>query len=100
MNMVYHTINEYFMKKISDFIPKKVIDKKENIDNLNLILNASIQANFRNKIRVINYGDTYITIECDDSSVASIMRFEKDKYLDVFNKDGMYSINELKVKVK
>ncbi len=98
--MVYHTINKNFMKKISDFIPKKVIDKKENIDNLNLILGNSIKTNLQNKIRVINYSETCITIECDDSSVASIMRFEKDKYLDLFNKYGLDSINEIKVKVK
>ena len=88
------------MKKISDFIPKKVIDKKENIDNLNLILSNSIKTNLQNKIHVINYSDTCITIECDDSSIASIMRFDKDKYLDIFNKSGIYNINELKVKVK
>ena len=98
--MVYHTINESFMKKISDFIPKKVIDKKENIDSLNLILNESIETNLQNKIRVINYSDTCITIECDDSSVASIMRFEKDKYLDIFNKNDLCNIRELKVKVR
>ena len=98
--MVYHTINENFMKKISDFIPKKVIDKKENIDSLNLILNESIETNLQNKIRVINYNETCITIECDDSSIASIMRFEKDKYLDMFNENDLINIEELKVTIK
>ena len=98
--MVYHTINGNFMKKISDFIPKKVINKKETIDNLNLILNNSIQTNMQNKIHVINYSDTCITVECDDSSLASIMRFEKDKYIELFNKNGSHTISELRVKVK
>ena len=98
--MVYHTINENFMKKISDFIPKKVIDKKENIDSLNLILNDSVETNLQNKIRVINYSETCITIECDDSSIASIMRFEKDKYLDMFNENDLINIEELKVTIK
>ena len=98
--MVYHTINENFMKKISDFIPKKVIDKKENIDSLNLILNDSIETNLQNKIRVVNYNETCITIECDDSSIASIMRFEKDKYLDMFNENDLINIEELKVTIK
>ena len=88
------------MKKISDFIPKKVIDKKENIDSLNLILNDSIETNLQNKIRVINYNVTCITIECDDSSIASIMRFEKDKYLDMFNENDLINIGELKVTIK
>ena len=98
--MVYHTINENFMKKISDFIPKKVIDKKENIDSLNLILNDSIETNLQNKIRVINYNESCITIECDDSSIASIMRFDKDKYLNIFDENDLSNIKELKVKVK
>ena len=98
--MVYHTINENFMKKISDFIPKKVVDKKENIDSLNLILNDSIETNLQNKIRVINYNETCITIECDDSSIASIMRFEKDKYLDMFNENDLINIEEVKVTIK
>ena len=88
------------MKKISDFIPKKVIDKKENIDSLNLILNDSIETNLQNKIRVINYNETCITIECDDTSIASIMRFEKDKYLDIFKENGLINIKELKVTIK
>ena len=88
------------MKKISDFIPKKVIDKKENIDSLNLILNESIETNLQNKIRFINYRETCITIECDDSSIASIMRFEKDKYLDILNENGLSNIKELKVRVR
>ena len=88
------------MKKISDFIPKKVVDKKENIDSLNLILNDSIETNLQNKIRVINYNETCITIECDDSSIASIMRFEKDKYLDMFNENDLINIEELKVTIK
>ena len=98
--MVYHTINENFMKKISDFIPKKVIDKKENIESLNLILNDSIDTNLKNKIRVINYSETCITIECDDTSIATIMRFEKDKYLDIFKDNGLSNIKELKVRVR
>ena len=98
--MIYHTINENFMKKISDFIPKKVVDKKENIDSLNLILNDSIETNLQNKIRVINYNETCITIECDDTSIATIMRFEKDKYLDIFKDNGLSNIKELKVRVR
>ena len=98
--MVYHTINENFMKKISDFIPKKVIDKKENIESLNLILNDSIETNLKNKVRVINYSETCITIECDDTSIASIMRFEKEKYLDIFNENDLSNIKEFKVRVR
>ena len=54
----------------------------------------------QNKIHVINYSDTCITVECDDSTLASIMRFEKDKYIELFNKNGSHTISELRVKVK
>ena len=44
--MVYHTINRGFMKKISDFIPDKVIKKKERIEkntNLNKLQKKKIK---------------------------------------------------------
>ena len=64
------------MKKISDFIPNKVIKKKENIDDLNQILKSS-QRKPRDKVSVINYSDNSITIECENSSIASIIKFER-----------------------
>ena len=36
--MVYHTINGCYMKKISNFIPNKILKKKEIIDELDEIL--------------------------------------------------------------
>ena len=72
------------MKKISDFIPNKVIKKKENIDDLNQILKSSTEENWRDKVSVINYSDNSITIECENSSIASIIKFEREKYLEVF----------------
>ena len=53
--MVYHTINRSFMKKISDFIPDKVIKKKERIDTLNALLKSNIDNEVINKINVINF---------------------------------------------
>ncbi len=98
--MVYHTINEYYMKKISDFIPNKVINKKNNIDELNDMFKSSSDVNIRSKIQVINYSDTSITIECTDSSVASIIKFNREKYLKIFKDHGMYNIQDIKVKLK
>ena len=98
--MVYHTINGCYMKKISDFIPNKVIKKKENIDDLNQILKSSTEENWRDKVSVINYSDNSITIECENSSIASIIKFEREKYLEVFKNYGMYNIQDLKIKIK
>ena len=98
--MVYHTINRGFMKKISDFIPDKVIKKKERIDELNTVLEGNLENEVINKINVINFSETMITIECNDSSVASIVKFEREKYLQIFKDFGMYNIQDLNIKLK
>ena len=72
------------MKKISNFIPDKVIKKKETIDKFNTLLKNNIDPNIGTKINVINYSDTSITLECDDSSVSSIIKFESEKYVQIF----------------
>ena len=88
------------MKKISEFIPNKILKKKEIIDELDKILVNLSDDNMKYKIHVINYSETSITIECDSSSVASILKFEREKYLDIFKNYGMYNIQDLKIKIK
>ncbi len=88
------------MKKISDFIPNKVIKKKRNIDELNDMFITSSDKNIRSKVQVINYSDTTITIECINSSVASIVKFNREKYLKIFKEYGMFNIQDIKVKLK
>ena len=88
------------MKKISSFIPDKVIKKKENIDQFNLLLKNNVNDNISSKIDVINYSDTSITIECSDSSISSIIKFDSMKYVQIFKDYGMYNIREIKVKLR
>ena len=88
------------MKKISDFIPDKVIKKKENIDQFNLLLKNNVDDNISSMINVINYSDTSITIECSDSSISSIIKFDSMKYVQIFKDYGMYNIREIKVKLR
>lgn len=98
--MVYHTINVCYMKKISNFIPNKVIEKKDNINRLDAVLNNILTESLRKNIKVINYSETTITIECENSSVASVMKFERDRYIDIFKNNGMENIQDLKIKIK
>ena len=98
--MVYHTINRSFMKKISDFIPDKVIKKKEKIDELNAVLKSTLDNEVINRINVINFSESTVIIECNDSSIASIVKFEREKYLQIFKDFGMYNLQDLKVKLK
>ena len=88
------------MKKISNFIPDKVIKKKETIDKFNTLLKNNVDSNISSKINVINYSDTSITIECDNSSISSVLKFESEKYIEIFKDHGMYNIREIKVKLK
>ena len=88
------------MKKISDFIPNKILKKKEIIDELDGILVSVSDDNMKYKIHVINYSETSITIECDSSSVGSILKFEREKYLEIFKNYGLYNIQDLKIKIK
>jgi hypothetical protein len=88
------------MKKISNFIPDKVIKKKENIDQFNSLLKNNINESISSKINVINYSDTSITIECSDSSISSVIKFDSMKYVQIFKDYGMYNIREIKVKLK
>ena len=88
------------MKKISDFIPNKILKKKELIDELDEILVNVSDDNMKYKIHVINFSETSITIECDSSSVGSILKFEREKYLEIFKNYGMYNIQDLKIKIK
>ena len=87
------------MKKISNFIPNRVIKKKETIDKFNRILKNNLEANISTKINVINYSETFITLECADSSISSIIKFESEKYVQIFKDHGIYNIREIKVKL-
>ena len=98
--MVYHTINGCHMKKISEFIPNKILKKKEIIDELDKILVDLSDDNMKYKIHVINYSETTITIECDSSSVGSILRFEREKYIEIFKNYGLYNIQDIRIKIK
>ena len=87
------------MKKISNFIPNKILKKKEIIDELDEILVTVSDDNMKDKIHVINYTESSITIECDSSSVGSIIKFEREKYLEIFKNYGLYNIQDLKIKI-
>ena len=98
--MVYHTINGCYMKKISNFIPNKILKKKEIIDELDEILVKCTDDHMKHKIHVINYTESSITVECESSSVGSIVKFEREKYLEIFKNYGLYNIQDLKIKIK
>lgn len=98
--MIYHTIKGRFMKKISDFIPNKIVKKKDSIDLLNNLITNNIDPKIAGKVRIINSSDDHVVLECDNSSIATVIRFEREKYLRLINNSGFYLINDIKVKIK
>ena len=88
------------MKKISNFIKNKILKKKEIIDELDEVLIMAADDHIKHKIHVINYTESSITVECDSSSVGSIVKFEREKYLEIFKNYGLYNIQDLKIKIK
>ena len=88
------------MKKISNFIPNKILKKKEIIDELDGILVKAVDDHMKNRIHIINFTESSITVECDSSSVGSIVKFEREKYLEIFKNYGLYNIQDLKIKIK
>ena len=90
----------FLLNRINFPTPNKVIEKKDNIDRLDAVLNNILTESLRKNIKVINYSETTITIECENSSVASVMKFERDRYIDIFKNNGMENIQDLKIKIK
>ena len=64
------------------------------------MLDAEVEDNLRGNIQVINYSEISITIECKDSSIASILKFDRDKYIEIFNNNGVDNIQDIKIKIK
>ncbi len=79
------------------FLAYKVIKKKKNIDELNDIFKECNEANIRSHVRVINYSDTTITLECSNSSIASIVKFNREQYLKIFKDMGCTIFKILKL---
>ena len=88
------------MKKISNFIPNKILKKKEIIDELDGILVKAVDDHMKNRIHIINFTESSITVECESSSIGSIVKFEREKYLEIFKNYGLYNIQDLKIKIK
>ena len=81
------------------FSNKSNVNDSAEIDKFNSLLKNNVDPNISTKINVINYSDTSITLECDDSSISSIIKFESEKYVQIFKDHGMYNIREIKVKL-
>ena len=85
------------MKKISSFIPVHVINKNDLIKELSSYIYEVFPKDIHNMIDVSTVKDNVLIINCRNSSIATLMRFEKQKYLDLLNDNKICKILDIKI---
>ena len=85
------------MKKISSFIPVHVINKNDLIKELSSHICEVFPKDILNMIDVSTIKDNVLIISCKNSSIATLMRFEKQKYLDLLNNNKICEIIHIKI---
>lgn len=85
------------MKKISSFLPDNVLNKKLLINNLNQFISENFPKDIINEIKIINAKDGLVIIGCKNSSLATTLKFEKNKYLKLLESNAFLEITDLKI---
>ena len=85
------------MKKISSFIPVHVINKNDLIKELSSYIYEVFPKDILDMIDVSTVKDNIFIISCKNSSIATLMRFEKQKYLDLLNDNKICRILDIKI---
>ena len=87
------------MKKISSFIPVHVINKNGLIKDLTSYISDVFPKDVLDNIEVGSVKDNVLIISCKNSSVATLMRFEKQKFIDLLNGNSICQIDDIKVTI-
>ena len=85
------------MKKISSFIPVHVIKKNSLIKDLTSYISDVFPEDVLDNIEIGSVKDSVLIISCKNSSVATLMRFEKQKFIDLLDGNNIYKIDDIKV---
>ena len=85
------------MKKISSFIPVHVINKNGLIKDLTSYIADVFPEDVLNNIEVGSVKDSVLIISCKNSSVATLMRFEKQKFIDLLDGNNICKIDDIRV---
>jgi hypothetical protein len=85
------------MKKISSFIPVHVINKNGLIKDLTSYISDVFPEDVLNNIEVSSVKDSVLIISCKNSSVATLMRFEKQKFIDLLDGNNICKIDDIRV---
>jgi len=87
------------MKKISSFIPVHVINKNDLIKGLTSYISNVFPKDVLNNIEVGSIKDNVLIISCKISSVATLMRFEKQRFIDLLRGNNICKIDDIKVTI-
>ena len=85
------------MKKISSFIPVHVIKKNSLIKDLTSYISDVFPEDVLDNIEIGSVKDSVLIISCKNSSVATLMRFEKQKLIDLLKDNNICKIDDIKV---
>ena len=85
------------MKKISLFIPVHVINNNALIKDLTSYIADVFPEDVLNNIEVGSVKDSVLIISCKNSSVATLMRFEKQKFIDLLDGNNICKIDDIRV---
>ena len=85
------------MKKISSFIPVHVINKNDLIKELSSYIYEVFPKDILDMIYVSTVKDNILIISCKNSSIATLMRFEKQKYLNLLDNNKICKILDIKI---
>ncbi len=87
------------MKKISSFLPQHVINKRELLIKITHDLHEIMSNEIKRNVSVISYKDHILTISCDDSSIATLVRFEKYHYITHINGKKYLRLDDIRLSV-
>ena len=85
------------MKEIASFLPDNIINKSLLIKNLNQFIIENFPKSIVDGIEVINVKDNVVIMGCKNSSLATILKFERNKYLEILKKNSFSRVTDLKI---
>jgi len=76
-----------------------VINKNDLIKGLTSYISNVFPEDVLNNIEVGSIKDNVLIISCKNSSVATLMRFEKQKFIDLLSGNSICKIDDIKVTI-
>ena len=84
------------MKKISSFLPQHVINKRELLVKITHDLHEIMSNEIKRNVSVVSLKDHVLTISCDDGSIATLVRFEKHRYIRHINTKKYIRLDDIR----